>query len=423
VTASDRTGGRRTPAAPPRDAFAGIRVADFAWVGVGPLTSKYLADHGAEVIRLESRTRPEALRRAPPFAGGQPGQDRSGYYANFNSSKLGAGLNMSHPRAVELAKRVIAGCDVVTESFTPKAMRAWGLTYEALREVRPDVIMISMPLYGATGPWSMYQGYGHVLQAASGINHMTGYRDGEPIGTGIAYTDFFVPHLAAAALIAALDHRERTGEGQHIDFGQMEAAIYATETMMLDYTVNGREQRRDGNRHPQGAPHGAFRCAPRGDDDDRWIAVACFDDGEWAALCGVLGVEGLCADPRFATPEGRKRHEDALEAAVGARTRGWQAEELMARLQAAGVPAGVAQTCEDLRADAQLAHRGHYWLLDHPEMGRCAYDGPSFRLSRTPARLSKAAPLLGADNEYVYRDLVGLSEQEFIELLAGGAFD
>jgi benzylsuccinate CoA-transferase BbsF subunit len=407
----------------PRDAFAGIRVADFSWVGVGPLTAKYLADHGAEVIRIESGTRPEALRRAPPFAGGQPGVDRSGYYANFNSSKRGAALNMSHPRAAELAKRLVAECDVVTESFTPKAMRAWGLTYEDLRAVRPDLVMISMPLYGQTGPWAMYQGFGHVLQAAAGINHMTGYRDGEPIGTGYAYTDFFVPHLAALALIAALDHRERTGAGQYIDFGQLEAALYATETMALDYTVNGREQRRDGNRHPQAAPHGAFRCAARGGDDDRWIAIACFDDAAWGALCAVLDAPALRDDPRFATPADRKRNEDALEAEVSALTRPRAAEELMARLQAAGVPAGVVQTCEDLRADPQLAHRGHFWMLDHPVMGRCAYDGPSFRLSATPARLTKAAPLLGEDTEYVFRQIVGLPEEEFIELLATGAFE
>ncbi|MDA0366334.1 MAG: CoA transferase [Chloroflexi bacterium] len=408
---------------PPAGVFDGIRVADFAWVGVGPLTSKYLADHGAEVIRLESSVRPEGLRRAPPFANGEPGQERSGYFANFNSSKLGAGLNMTHPRGIEIAKRIIATCDIVTDSFTPKAMRAWGLTYDDLREVRPDIITISMPLYGGTGPWSMYQGFGHVLQAAAGINHMTGYADGEPIGTGYAYTDFFVPHLAAVALIAALDHRERTGQGQHIDFGQMEAALYATETMALDYTVNGREQHRDGNRHPMAAPHGAFRCAPRGDDDERWIAIACFDDDAWRAACATLGAPALADDARFRTLADRKAHEDALEAEVAALTRAHVAEQLMTALQAAGVPAGVVQNCEDLRADPQLTHRGHYWMLEHPVMGVTAYDGPSFRLSKTPGRLSKAAPVLGADTEYLYKTVVGMDDEEFIELLASGAFD
>ena len=411
----------------PVNAFDGIRIADFSWVGVGPLTAKYLADHGAEVIRIESGTRPEALRRAPPFLNDEPNPDNSGYYANFNSSKMGAALNMAHPRAVELAKRFIAQCDILTESFTPKAMRAWGLTYEDVRAIKPEIIMISMPLYGQTGPWSLWQGYGHVLQAAAGFNHLTGYPDGEPIGTGVAYTDFFVPHLAALALIAALDHRERTGEGQYIDFGQLEAALHGTETMILDYTVNGREQMRMGNHHAEMAPHNAYRCAPRatGDsvDDDRWIAIACPSDAEWRALAQTAGHPNWAANPRFATLDARKTNEHALDAVVSAWTREEPAEALMQRLQAAGVPAGVVETCQDLRSDPQLAHRGHYWFLDHPTMGRRAYDGPSFRLSRTPGELTAPAPLLGQDNEYLWRDLVGLSDEEYVELLVEGAFE
>lgn len=413
-------------------AFDGIRIADFSWVGVGPLVAKYLADHGAETIRLESGTRPEALRRAPPFVGDEPGLDNSGYYANFNSSKLCAGLNMGHPRAVDLAKRIIAQSDIVTESFTPKAMRAWGLTYDDLRDIKPDIIMISMPLYGQTGPWSMYQGYGHVLQGAAGISHMTGYRDGEPIGTGLAYTDFFVPHLAAITLIAALDHRERTGEGQFIDFGQLEAAVYATETLVLDYTVNGRQQHRQGNRHPMAAPHGAFRCAPRADTadgrdgdsaDERWIAIACFDDNDWHSLCTVLGDDSLRWDDRFNNQDGRLINQDDLESALAQHTRHWLAEELMQALQESGVAAGVVQNSEDLRNDPQLAHRQHYWTLDHPTMGPCCYDGPSFRLSHTPGELIKAAPTLGADTAYVWKTIVGLTDEEFTELLVEGAFD
>ena len=200
--------------------FEGLRVADFAWVGVGPLVSKYLADHGAEVIRIESMTYPETLRRVGPFVDDAPGVDNSGYYANFNSSKLCMSVNLKHERGPEMVKRLIAQCDVVTESFTPGIMARFGLDYEFLKQIRPDLVMISMPLYGQTGPWASYMGYGHVLQAASGINHLTGWPDGPPIGTGVAYTDFLVPHLAATALIAALDYRRRTGIGQYIDFGQ-----------------------------------------------------------------------------------------------------------------------------------------------------------------------------------------------------------
>ena len=397
--------------------FEGIRVADFAWVGVGPLVSKYLADHGAEVIRIESSVRPEPLRRAPPFVNDEPGLDNSGYYADFNSSKQCASLNLQHPDGVALAKRIVAKCDIVTESFTPKAMRAWGMTYEDLCEVRPDLIMISMPMYGLTGPWAMWQGYGHVLQAAAGISHLTAYPGEEPIGTGVAYTDFLVPHFAAAALIAALDHRQRTGEGQNIDFGQMEAAIHATETMVLDYTVNGREQQALGAGHYAHELYGTFQCAPRsgdvgGDDDDRWIAVTVTTDEELSALVELAGQRRW-----------RGLHEDDLNRAVADWVRPQQAEDLMQRLQAVGVPAGVVQTPEDLRNDPQLAHRGHFWMLDHPTMGHRAYDGPSFRLSETPGELTKAAPLLGEDNEYVYKEIVGMSDEEYIEHLVSGAFE
>ena len=406
----------------PANAFEGIRVADFAWVGVGPLVSKYLADHGAEVIRVESSVRPEPLRRAPPFVDDVPGLDNSGYYADFNSSKLCCSLNMQHPDGVGMAKRLIAECDVITESFTPKAMRAWGLTYEDLREINPQIIMISMPMYGLTGPWSMWQGYGHVLQAAAGISHLTAYEGEEPIGTGVAYTDFLVPHFAAAALIAALDHRQRTGEGQNIDFGQMEAAIHATGTMVLDAQANGREQRALGARHPDCAPHNTYRCAARREDDDRWIAIACATDDEFAALARAAEAD-WDADPRFAGAASRKANEDALDDLIGGWARGRQAEELMALLQAAGVPAGVVQTSEDLRNDPQLAHRGHFHLLEHPTMGLRAYDGPSFRLSETPGRLAKAAPLLGEDNEYVWKRIAGLGDEEYVESLVSGVFE
>ena len=408
----------------PNNVFEGIRVADFAWVGVGPLVSKYLADHGAEVIRIESSVRPEPLRRAPPFVDDQPGLDNSGYYADFNSSKICCSLNMQHPQGIELAKRIVAQCDIVTESFTPKAMRAWGLTYDDLRQVRPDVIMISMPMYGSTGPWSMWQGYGHVLQAAAGISHLTHYPGEEPIGTGVAYTDFLVPHFAAIALIAALDHRERTGEGQNIDFGQMEAAIHATESMILDYTVNGREQVALGARHLEHAPHGTYQCAARGDDDDdRWIAIVCTTDEEWQALAGTASHPEWATDSRFATRFDRLSNQDRLDQIIALWTRSQPAEQLMRDLQEAGVPAGVVQTPEDLRNDPQLDHRGHFWTLDHPTMGRRAYDGPSFRLSETPANLHKAAPLLGEDNEYVWKEIVGIDEDDYVELLISGAFE
>lgn len=426
---------------PLKKPFAGLRVADFAWVGVGPIVSKYLADHGAEVVRIESSTYPEALRRVGPFVDDQPGIDRSGYYANFNSSKLGATVNLKHPRGPELIKRFIATCDVVTESFTPGTMAKFGLDYESLRQLRPDLLMISMPHYGQTGPWASYMGYGHVLQAAAGFNHMTGWPDQPPIGTGVAYTDFLVPHLAATALIAALDYRRRTGKGQYIDFGQMEAAIHGLGTAILDWTANGHEQVRLGNHDMEAAPHNAYRCR-----DGRWIAIACTTEKHWEGLKAALGRPEWCDMDRMRRRWQRinelkeiDRHlgfwfedftrlerEPALqteEGVEGPPVRKFTTEEVVELMQSFGVPCGIVQSPEAMHADPQLAHRGHYWKLQHPVMGLRAYDGPAFRLSKTPTELRKAAPCLGEDNEYVFKDIAGLNEDEFIELLADGAFE
>jgi crotonobetainyl-CoA:carnitine CoA-transferase CaiB-like acyl-CoA transferase len=218
-----------------------------------------------------------------------PGLDRSGYYANFNSSKQGISVNLTHPRGPELMRRLVARCDVVTESFTPGTMAKFGLDWATLSEGREDLVMISMPLYGQTGPWASFMGYGHVLQAAAGYNHLTGWPDGPPIGTGIAYTDFLVPHIATIALIAALDYRRRTGKGQYIDFGQMEAAVHGLGTAILDWTVNGHEQVRMGNRDPNAAPHGAYQCR-----DGKWMVIACETEEHWSALKAALGRPDWC---------------------------------------------------------------------------------------------------------------------------------
>lgn len=421
--------------------FEGLRVADFAWVGVGPTVSKYLADHGAEVIRIESSTYPEALRRVGPFVNDVPNLDGSGYYANFNSSKLGMSVNFKHPRGPELVKRLVATCDVVTESYTPGTMARFGFDYESLRAIRPDLLMVSMPLYGQTGPWANYMGYGHVLQAAAGYNHLTGWEDGPPIGTGIAYTDFLVPHFAAIAVIAALDYRRRTGKGQYIDFSQLEAGVHGLGTAILDWTANGHEQIRLGNHDMEAAPHNAYRCR-----DGRWVAVACVTEKHWEGLKAALGRPEWCDMDRMRRRWQRigeqkeiDRHlgfwfEDYTrteaeaefqteEGVEGPPVRKFTTRQVVELFQSFGVPCGIVQSAEEMHADPQLAHRGHYWKLEHPYMGLRTYDGPAFRLSRTPTELTKAAPMLGEDNEYVYKELIGISDDEFAELMADGAME
>jgi benzylsuccinate CoA-transferase BbsF subunit len=258
----------------------------------------------------------------------------------------------------------------------------------------------------------------------------------------VAYTDFLVPHLATIALVAALDYRRRTGVGQYIDFGQMEAAVHGLGTAVLDWTVNGHEQTRLGNRDPEAAPHGCYRCK-----DGRYVVLGCFTEKHWEGLKGALGRPEWCDMDRMRRRwqrldeqkeidrhlgywfEDFTRREDEPELYIeqdvpdAPAIRKFTTHEVMLHLQSFGVPCGIVQSAEEMQRDPQLAHRHHYWTLKHPVMGDRTYDGPSFRLSKTPAELTKAAPLLGEDNEYVYRDLLGLSEEEFIELLADGAFE
>ena len=398
--------------------FDGLRVTDLSWVGVGPTVAKYLADHGAEVIRVESATRMETLRRAGPFPNNEPHYDNSGYYANFNSSKYGITINLKHPRGPELLKRLVAVSDVVTESFTPGTLTKLGLDYEELRKVRPDLVMISMPLFGQTGPWADYMGYGHALQAAAGFNHLTGWPDGEPIGTGVAYTDFLVPHVGALALVAALDYRRRTGKGQYIDFSQFEGAIHALGPAILEWTANGREMERMGNRDPEAAPHGAYRCK-----DGRYAVIACFTEQEWEGFRAAIGRPDWADLERMRRKWSRLCEQKEIDRHIDAWCRERTASQAFKAMREHAVPSGIVKSPEEMHRDPQLRHRGHYAALEHPTMGVRTYDSPAFRLSKTPGGPSKAAPLLGEDTERVLKSTLGLSDEEFTELLVDGVLE
>lgn len=402
-----------------RSLFEGLKILDFCWVGVGPITVKYFADHGATVIHVESATRPDVLRLGGPFKDGQPGIDRSGFFADFNSSKYGISLNLNHQRARDIAGRLVQWADVVAESFTPHAMERWGLRYQELATLKPDLIMFSTCQQGQTGPYRNFAGFGGQGAAIAGFYHLTGWPDRSPAGPYGAYTDFINPRLGVLAICAALDYRRRTGRGTHIDLAQVEGGLQFLAPALVEQAANGRSPQRSGNRSPCWAPHGAFPC--RG--DDRWIAIAVTSDIEWEALARVLGNPVWSRDPRYAGVSGRLQHVDGLEAAVAKETQERDAYELMEALQAAGVPAGVVQKTSDLFEDPQLAHRGHFWYLEHPEMGRCAYDGPCFTLSSTPAQLTMPAPCLGQHNEYVYREILGMSDEEMAACIVDGVFD
>ncbi len=409
--------GQRAGAAGARDLFKGVRVADFSWVGVGPNSTQMLAWHGAEVIRVESTLKLDTFRSGGPRPAGDTSPDGSAYWANHNRDKLGVQINLRTPGGLEAARRLIAVSDVVTESFTPGFMAQIGLDYEAVRAINPNAIMLSMSMEGQNGPHAQFRGFGLILQAAAGITGLTSWPDRPPTGTGVAYTDWVAMHLAASALLAALDHRTRTGEGQYLDLSQLEATTYALDGALLAACNGGGETVADGNRHPQAAPHGVFACK----GEDRWCAIAVMSDTQWLSLCEAVGRADWAADAGRREAAGRKGREGELEAGLGAWCGGRTAEEAQERLQAAGVPAHLVATMADVQHDPQLAARGQFWETDHPVIGRLPYDGPAFILSETRAGPRRAAPLLGEHTEQVFRGLLGYTEDEVAELVASGA--
>ena len=400
-------------------AFEGLKVLDFCWVAIGPMATRYLADHGAIVVKVESQHRVETLRRGAPFKDNIVDVNRSGYFANYNTNKYGITLNMAHPRAIEVAKRFVAWADLVAENFTPGTMERWGLGYEDLKKNKPDVILFSASMLGRGGPQGRQPGFGPVLGSMAGLVNLTGWPDRSPVPPFAAYTDFFIPRFALAAIVAALDYRRRTGRGQHLDMSQLEAALQFVAPAILDYTVNDHEQARAGNRSPSAVPHNAYPC--RG--EDRWCAIAVSTDQQWEALCQAMDNPAWCQEERFATHLGRKEYEDELDQRIGQWTVDYEPRELMRLLQEVGVPAGEVNRCEDLFSDPQLTHRQHFVFLDHPEMGRYASDGTEFRLSASPARYQSPAPLLGEHTEYALKEFLGLGDQEISDLQAEGVLE
>lgn len=397
-----------------RFALEGIHVLDFSWVGVGPITTKYFADNGADVIRVESAARPDVLRIGPPWKDAQPGINRSQFFASFNTSKKGITLDLSKPKARELAKRLVPWADIVTESFTPKAMRNWGLDYEHLRELRPDLIMLSTCMQGQTGPNALYPGFGQLMAALSGFYHISGYGPGSCTPPYGAYTDFIAPRFSTCALLAALDYRRRTGRGNYIDMSQYEAAMQNLAPALIDYSATGRVLGPRANASDRYAPHGAYRCADE-DGNERWLALAVANDDQWRAMLAALGAAST--DPRFATAAGRLANAPALDDFVGSLVRAHNAHDLTVKLQAAGVAAHPVQNCVDIHQDENLDAFDFWHWLEHKEMGPSPYEGLEHRMSRTPGELRSAAPILGQHNEEIFRGLLGLSAAEIEQLV------
>jgi benzylsuccinate CoA-transferase BbsF subunit len=368
----------------------GIRILDFTRVLAGPYATRILADFGAEVIKIQSRL----PREEDGFA--------RGYDNTWNRNKLGITLDMSKPNGIALTKRLVSLSDAVVENFTPRVMANWGLDYQNLKKIKPDIIMLSLSTMGATGSYRDYAGFGPTIQALSGLTRLTSYPGGPPLGPGTAYADHIAALFACLALLGALEYRRETGEGQHIDISQVEAMA----SLLGDAFVPVKET----------SFQGVYRC--RG--EDRWCAVTIATDEEWRIFKEALGSPSWAGDKRFATLTNRLNNKEKLDELIEGWTKEHTAEEVMALLQKSGVAAGVVQSAADLANDPQLRERGFFIELDHPEVGKTVSDASPVRLSDTPARYTRAASLPGQDNDYVYGELLGLSKQEMAELRQRG---
>lgn len=406
---------RHKPAGP----LDGITIIDFTWIGAGSFTTKLFADFGADVIKIESADRLDSLREARPFKDGRPGVNRSGYFADRNSSKRSMTLNLKTPEALSLALELIKDADVVANNFTPGTMDRLGLGYSAVRDCNPSIIYLAMSMQGDEGPQANYLGYGLTMGALTGLQHLCGLPGRAPAGTGTNFPDHVPnPTHAAVAVLSALRHRRRTGQGQYIDLAQIEPMIALLGPTVAEYSANGRVAAARGNWHEPFSPHGVYPCAGK----DRWIALSAGTEHQWHGLQAALGRPAALQNADYETACLRLRNRAQLDRDIACLTRGESGPALMQRAQAHGVHAGLVQDAADvLRNDPQLAHRGHWRWLEHPEMGRSVYSAPPMKLSRTPGDAWSPAPLLGQHTEEVVQERLGLSAARIAELHEIGA--
>ena len=389
------------------DVLQGLRVLDFTWVLAGPYATRILADFGAEVIKVQSR---KTARGAEDNA--------TGYFNTWNRGKLSITLDLSRPEGRELALRLVGMSDVVMENFTPRVMSNWGLGYENLKGVKPDLIVLSMSGMGQTGPWRDFAAFGPTIQALSGITYLTSFVPDSPLGLGYSHADHVAGLFAALAVLVAMEYRDKTGEGQYIDVSEYEAMCTLLGPAIMDGVVNNNAVIPHGN-HPDydmAAPYGCYRCL----GDDRWCVIAVFTDEEWQALCRVLGNPPWTEEIRFSTLWQRRQHIAELDEFLEQWTIQHSPEDIMNLFQGAGIATGVVKDARELAEDPQLAARDFFTETLHPVLGKTKFDSTPIRLERTPVQLGRAAPLLGQDNRYVYQELLGIGEQEMSRYIEDG---
>ena len=377
----------------------GIRIVDFSWIIAGPTATRHLAMMGAEVVKIGSARRPDPSIYGPPFQA-------------YNQSKVYAALNLSKPEGTRLARALIAISDVVIENFAFGVFERRGLGYDVISTDRPDLIMVSSSGTGHTGPDREYVAYGSLLQHYTGWNSVSGYPGREPIKGGL-WADPWVGLELAMLTTAALNHRLLTGEGQYVDYSMAEALTSGIPEAVLDYQMNGRMPEPMGNDDKTAAPHGLFHCKGR----DRWVAVAVTSCDEWLALCRLLGREDLATDAALTTVEGRRERRAEIDAAVTAWTERLEDYEAMRLLQEAGVPAGPSLDVSRVFDDSHLRETGYFTTRRASDGELRDLPGLPWRSDEWPEPRVAAAPELGQDNDYVYRELLGLSGDEVDRLV------
>ena len=394
---------------PPLD---GIRVVDFCWAWAGPYGALQLAHLGADVIRIESAKRLCPSRLIPPWPDNESGVNRAGYFNQYNQGKRSLTLDLKAPEAIDIAKTLVSKSDIVMNNFASGVMEKLGVGYDVLRRIKSDIIMVSLPGYGTSGPEKDFVSYGPPQVAQSGLSALTGYVGGPPMMAGFSYGDPNGGVHATFAVMSALLHREKTGQGQYIDLSQWEAAIMLLPEAVMDYSMNGTQPERMGNRDPHMAPHGVFRSK----GDDRWVSLSVRDETEWQRLCEVMGQPELGSDARFTTLTARKENEAALEEIVTAWTQEISAAEATQNLQQVGIPAYPSLDAIDMVNSPHVGARDYFVELEHPEVGTRRHMGIPWTMSRTPCEVRRPAPCLGQDTDAVLTEIVGLSQDEIATL-------
>lgn len=400
-------------------ALEGVRILEFGRVVTGPVASEMLAFYGATVVKIETLQNIDALRSTPPYKDNVPGVDRSSYFTKYNVNKLGMGLNLNKPGGLDLFKKLVAWCDVLLECNGPGVATKFGVTYEKMKEIKPDLIMIHTSQYGQQGPLAKFKSYGAQSTALAGFYHFTKYPDGTATTPFGAYTDLIAYQYVAIAIMGALHYRERTGKGSYIDHSQVEAGILFLTPAVLEWTANKRLNLSDGNLNPPGSPYGIYRCK----GDDRWCSISVFDDEQWRGLCHIVGHMEWIDDPKFDTLLARRKNHEELDRLINEWTGQHTAEYIMYELQARGVPAGLVSRNVDIFRDPQLRARDYFVGLEHPEIGYHTHERPPHIFSKTPARLVSSGPCLGQHNEKICKEILGLTDDDIGELIIEGTLE